>query len=218
MARSNAFSFRRQPAYRPDRDTPHVAAQPRREYDDPAVQVLIRALEMRDPFTLGHAERVADLSVAVAKRLRWDESKVADLRLAALLHDLGNLGVEDQILNKVGRLTPEEVAKMQAHTRLGATLVEGAPALDVAGPVILFHHERWDGAGYPKRLLGADIPIEARIVAITDAYDAMISNRSYRRSMTSDEASRELKRQSGYQFDPSLLGIFLDVSNSGSGN
>jgi HD-GYP domain-containing protein (c-di-GMP phosphodiesterase class II) len=212
------FSFRRQSADRPDREAPRAASPARREYDDPAVQVLIRALEMRDPFTLGHAERVADLSVAVANRLRWDAPKVADLRLAALLHDLGNLGVEDQILNKVGRLTPEEAAKMQAHTRLGGTLVEGVPALDVAAPVILFHHERWDGAGYPKRLLGADIPIEARIVAIADSYDAMISNRSYRRSMTKDEASRELKRQSGYQFDPSLLGIFLDMLNSGGTN
>ncbi len=213
MAQSKIFSFRRQPGDQPDPEPPRLARTQRFQFDDPAIQVLIRAMEMRDPFTLGHSERVADMSVAAAQRMRWEDQKVADLRLGALLHDLGNLGVEDSVLNKVGRLTPEEISKMQSHTRLGAMLIDGIPALEPALPAILFHHERWDGAGYPKRLLGADIPVEARIVAIADSYDAMISTRSYRKSLTREEAVRELKRASGYQFDPSLLGIFLDVLN-----
>jgi len=213
VGHSKLFSFRRQPGDRGDPEPHRPFPISRLQFDDPALQVLIRALEMRDPFTLGHAERVADMSVAVAQRLRWDDEQITGLRLGALLHDLGNLGVEDRILNKVGRLTPEEIAKMQAHTRLGGMLIEGIPALEPALPIILFHHERWDGAGYPKRLLGTDIPIEARIVAITDAYDAMISTRSYRKSMTPEEAVRELKRASGYQFDPTLLAAFLEVLN-----
>lgn len=213
MSRGNLFSFRRQGSDRPA--TPDLPERPttkrRYEYEEPSIQVLIRAIEMRDPFTLGHSERVADMAVAVGQRLRWDDHKVADLRLGAVLHDLGNLGIEDAVLNKVGRLTPEERVKMEAHTRLGATLVEGIDALVPAIPVILYHHERWDGSGYPKRLLGGDTPIEARIVAIADAYDAMVSTRSYRKAMAKDEAVRELKRQSGYQFDPQLLTVFLDV-------
>lgn len=219
MTRGNLFSFRRQGGDRPAPTdaTERQADRRRYEYQEPALQVLIRAMEMRDPFTLGHSERVADLASAVAERLRWDEAKVADLRLGALLHDLGNLGVEDAVLNKVGRLTPEERTKMEAHTRLGATLVEGIDALAPAAPVIMYHHERWDGSGYPRRLLGGDIPIEARIVSIVDAFDAMVSTRSYRKAMSKDEAAKELKRQSGYQFDPQLLAVFLDVLSSTQG-
>lgn len=215
MSRGHLFSFRRQGSDRPapTGGRERQASTRRYEYEEPAIQVLIRAIEMRDPFTLGHSERVADMCVAIAEHLRWDEARVADLRLGALLHDLGNLGIEDAVLNKVGRLTPEERAKMEAHPRLGATLIEGIPALEPAMPVILYHHERWDGSGYPGRLLGGDIPIEARIVAIADAYDAMVSTRSYRKAMSRDEAARELKRQSGYQFDPQLLAVFLDILN-----
>ncbi len=216
MTRGNLFSFRRQATDRPIHADPaeRQAKKPRYEHEESSIQVLIRAIEMRDPFTLGHSERVAEMAVALAQRLKWDDSKVADLRLGALLHDLGNLGLEDVVLNKVGRLTPDERTKMEAHTRLGAMLIEGIEALTPAGPIILYHHERWDGSGYPKRLLGGEIPIEARVVAIADAYDAMVSTRSYRKAMAKDEAMRELKRQSGYQFDPQLLGIFLDVLSS----
>jgi HD-GYP domain-containing protein (c-di-GMP phosphodiesterase class II) len=171
---------------------------------------LARALEQRDQ-TLGHGARVAALAEPVALELGWDRERIRSLRWAAPLHDVGKVKVRPQLLGKAGPLTLEEVAEIRSHPSAGAQLVLPLRRFHAALPYVLFHHERWDGEGYPARLSGRRIPIEARILAIADAFDAMISPRPYRRPLTHEHALAEVECGAGSQFDPVAAELFVEA-------
>jgi HD-GYP domain-containing protein (c-di-GMP phosphodiesterase class II) len=173
-----------------------------------------RALEQRDQ-TIGHGARVAALAEPVAVQLGWDRDRIRALRFAAPLHDVGKVKVRPQLLGKPGPLTLDELAEIRAHPQAGAQLVRPLRRFRVALPYVLFHHEQWDGGGYPTGLSGRRIPIEARIVAIADAFDAMISTRPYRPALTHAHALAEVERGAGTQFDPHIAELFVEAWTDG---
>lgn len=175
------------------------------------VQTVMKLLEVRDLITEEHAERLQDLVSGLGYRMGLPEGKIIELRLLAQFHDVGKVGIPDRILMKPGPLTPEEMAEMQRHCDIGYRIALLSPELAPLADWILKHQERWDGSGYPLGLAGEAIPLECRILAIADAYDAMTSNRPYRKAMSSDAALNELKCCSGKQFDPTLVKLFIDV-------
>lgn len=175
------------------------------------VGMLADAVESKDPYTRGHCEQVSHFALSMAKELGLDEKSRETVCLAALLHDVGKICISDGLLNKPGPLLPEEREVVKAHARIGAELMRNLPALDPVAEVVRHHHEHFDGGGYPDGLAGEAIPIGSRIVAVIDAYCAMIDQRSYKASL-GDEATRaELIRCTGTQFDPTLVDIFLRV-------
>ncbi|MEW5897748.1 MAG: HD domain-containing phosphohydrolase [Bacillota bacterium] len=175
------------------------------------VQALTKALEARDHLTEGHAERLQELVAALAADLGLPEYKIADLRLLARFHDIGKVGIPDRILFKPGSLTPEEIKEMQRHCEIGYRIALSIPDLAPIAEYIRKHHEWWNGKGYPLGLKGEEIPLECRILAIADAYDAMTSDRPYRRKMRPEEAVAELKKWAGIQFDPRLVERFVGL-------
>ena len=174
---------------------------------------LAAAAEYRDDDTARHTERVGATAALVAKQLGLADDYVRVLRRAAPLHDVGKIGVSDQILLKPGKLTCEEFETMKQHTVIGANLLSGSGSktLKLGEEIALTHHERWDGGGYPNLLVGQDIPIGARIVAVADSFDAMTHDRPYKQAMGIDEALAEIERCSGTQFDPSIVDAFLSL-------
>jgi len=173
------------------------------------MMALAQALETKDVYTRGHSERIVKLGVAVARRLGLPEENRELLKYAAILHDIGKIGIPDSILNKPGRLTDEEYRLVKEHPAIGAEIVKQVKALEPVASIILQHQERWDGKGYPYGMKGEDIPMEARIISVLDAYDAMTSDRSYRKALPVQTAIAELKRCSGTQFDPKVVNAFL---------
>jgi HD-GYP domain-containing protein (c-di-GMP phosphodiesterase class II) len=172
-------------------------------------------MEVCDPALGAHAARVAANSEAVAVRLGWDESRLDALRLGAALHDVGKVNVRPEVLAKPGSLDESELAEIRAHPVEGLWLIAGVPSLQPALPYVLFHHERWDGFGYPTRRAGTAIPVEGRVLAVADAFDAMTSGRPYRPSLDSREAAREIDRCTGTQFDPEVADAFLAALDAG---
>ena len=175
------------------------------------LSVLRGAIEARDPSTQGHSARVTAIAEAIARRLGWGEARLALLRLGGPLHDIGKLGVSDAVLCKRGRLEPDELAVIREHPTLGAKILLRLAAFRGAIPYVLYHHERWDGTGYPTGRSGEAIPVEARVLAIADAFDAMTSDRPYRRALSHEEAVAEVERCAGTQFDPELVDIFVEL-------
>ncbi|HEY2074582.1 MAG TPA: HD domain-containing phosphohydrolase [Gaiellaceae bacterium] len=171
---------------------------------------LVRALESRDQ-TDGHGARVAALAEPVARLLGWSPDRIAMLRHAAPIHDVGKVVVRPEVLLKPGALSSEERDEMRAHPRAGASLILPLPNAKHVLPYVLLHHERWDGDGYPCGLRGHSIPIEARLLAVADAFDAMTSLRPYRKARTYSEAFVELGREAGSQFDPGIIDAFLAI-------
>ncbi|WP_243027613.1 HD-GYP domain-containing protein [Thermus albus] len=181
---------------------------------DATLEVLMHALEAKEKETRLHSERVADIASDMARALYQDEAKAQEIYRAARLHDIGKIGVPEALLLKPDKLTPREYEIVQSHTTKGVELLK--PAEKVAfGPlvynVILHHHERWDGRGYPKGLAGHEIPEEARIVGLADAYEAMTAGRPYRKAKPSEEALKEIQDLSGIQFDPKLVKLFTQL-------
>jgi HD-GYP domain-containing protein (c-di-GMP phosphodiesterase class II) len=174
------------------------------------LQSIARALEERDQ-ALGHGARVAALAEPIALELGWDRERIRSLRWAAPLHDVGKVKLSPQLLGKSGPLTLDEVAEIRSHPAAGAQLVLPLRRFHDALPYVLFHHERWDGEGYPAGLSGRRIPIEARIVAIADAFDAMISPRPYRQALTHEHALAEVEDCAGSQFDPVAAELFVEA-------
>jgi HD-GYP domain-containing protein (c-di-GMP phosphodiesterase class II) len=174
------------------------------------LQSIARALEERDQ-ALGHGARVAALAEPIALELGWDRERMRSLRWAAPLHDVGKVKLSPQLLGKSGPLTLDEVAEIRSHPAAGAQLVLPLRRFHDALPYVLFHHERWDGEGYPAGLSGRRIPIEARIVAIADAFDAMISPRPYRQALTHEHALAEVEDCAGSQFDPVAAELFVEA-------
>jgi diguanylate cyclase (GGDEF)-like protein len=173
-----------------------------------AVLVLAETLDMRDSGTARHSQLVGRYARSIAVELKMEPDTVERIHLAGVLHDIGKIGIPDSILNKPGPLDDDEWQEMRKHPELGARILEGAKLDDIAGWV-LAHHERPDGAGYPAGLAGDEIPIEARILAVVDAYEAMTNDRVYRPALPEEEAREEMRRWSGSQFDPYVVGAFL---------
>jgi putative nucleotidyltransferase with HDIG domain len=173
--------------------------------------VLTGAIEARDPYTQGHSARVTALAEEIALRLGWSEERLALLRVGGPLHDIGKLAVSDHVLRKEGSLEEHELAEIREHPKAGARLILRVAALREAIPYVLYHHERWDGAGYPSGKAGEEIPLEARVLAVADAFDAMTSDRPYRRALSRAEALAEVERCAGTQFDPEIARIFLEL-------
>ncbi len=172
---------------------------------------LKKALEERDYETEEHANRLVQFSLLLGKKIKLGESELNKLRLLAFLHDIGKISIPDNIVLKPGKLTTEEWKIMKKHSEIGYRIAESSPDLAQIAPGILYHHEKWDGSGYPKGLKGGKIPIISRILSITDSYDAMISKRPYKKALPEQEALKEIKRCAGTQFDPYLVNKFLEV-------
>lgn len=183
---------------------------------------LAAAIDARDPYTHGHTERVTNYCLAIAKELEGvpDVTNYKNFRetlqIAALLHDVGKIGIPDQVLNKNGRLTPEEFEEIKKHSVIGATILNPIKELGDVVREVRHHQECYDGSGYPDGLKGSDIPFIARIIAVADAFDAMTSNRAYRKKKDFESAIQELKRNSGTQFDPIVVSAFLLAFEKGT--
>jgi len=200
-------------AYRPDvielAELKRLAGGPDRAARFRAAASLARAVDARDVYTGSHSQRVAELAARTARRLGLDEQDVELTRLAASLHDLGKLAIPEEILRKPGPLTEPERIVLERHPQIGFRMLESL-GVDPVAEWVLHHHERWDGAGYPDGLVGTQIPLGARIIFVADAYDAMTSERIYRRRVTPDEAITELDRCSGTQFDPDIVAALAE--------
>lgn len=178
-------------------------------------EALANAIDAKDPYTHGHSTRVAAVSKMIAERAGFDEKECRKIYFAALLHDVGKIGVPDVIINKEGKLTDEEFEHIKKHPRLGYQIlssIKQSPELSVGAH---YHHERFDGTGYPEGLKGEEIPDMARIIAVADAYDAMTSTRSYRRELSEENTKEELREGMGTQFDPKYAQIMLDIIEEG---
>lgn len=174
-----------------------------------AIGSLAAAIEARDPYTVGHSARVTQYAVAIAESMKLPKEEVEELRLAGILHDLGKIGVPDSILNKPGRLSDEEYLAIKMHPALSMRIVEPLPHLGNIIPIIYHHHERYDGNGYMEGKSGDGIPLGARIIAVADSYEAMTSDRPYRKALSREEAVSELTKNAGTQFDPLVVEHFL---------
>lgn len=172
---------------------------------------LVGAMEAKDPYTRQHSRRVTNFSVLTAQAMNLDLDHVESLRFAAYLHDIGKIGVKDNILLKESRLSDEEYEQIKAHPVVGETIIRSMDLSENERSIIRHHHERWDGKGYPDGLMREEIPLLARIVAVADAYDAMTSDRPYRQAKNRQEAVDEIQRCSGEQFDPQVVVAFVDM-------
>jgi response regulator RpfG family c-di-GMP phosphodiesterase len=182
---------------------------------DSMVMVLAAALEMRDDETGEHAKRVTQLGLELALVVAPELAEDPELRYGFLLHDIGKIGIPDRVLLKPGALTPSEVHQMETHPILGAQLAVASPFLSgVARDVIAFHHERWDGTGYPWALHGEEIPLAARIFSVVDSFDAMTTDRPYRQAVSIETALAEIQLQARRQFDPDIVDAFVPIART----
>ena len=180
------------------------------------VETLARTIDAKDKYTNGHSFRVSEYSVKLAEKLGWSDEDIETLKRCALLHDIGKIGVPDEVLKKPGKLTDSEYESVKSHTTVGMNILEGLDGMTSAAEAAAYHHERYDGKGYPKGLSADKIPAIARIISIADAYDAMKSDRVYRKGLDKDTIRSELVRGSGSQFDPGYLSEYLELLDQGS--
>ena len=176
-----------------------------------SIMVIANTIDAKDEYTSGHSMRVAKCSEAIARKLKWEDSEIQNLHSIALLHDIGKIGVPDVILNKPARLTTEEFEVIKKHPVIGNDILKDIHMIKNVAEGALYHHERYDGKGYPFGLAGEQIPLCARIIGIADAYDAMTSNRIYRRKLDPDKVIKEFEKGRGTQFDPQLTDLFLEM-------
>ncbi len=182
-------------------------------YDD-TLEALGGALDLKDAETEGHCKRVTAFTIAIAKAMKVDPSHLPHIARAAFLHDIGKMAIPDAILRKPGPLTPEEREVMRTHCEIGFKMVKRIPFLSEASDIVHSHQEFFDGSGYPRGLQGDEIPLGARIFAVADTLDAMISDRPYRRALSIETAREEIKRCSGTQFDPEVVAVFLGMPDT----
>jgi putative nucleotidyltransferase with HDIG domain len=175
------------------------------------IAVLADAIEAKDAYTRGHCDSVAKIAVAVAERLGVEKQNLNEVRYAALLHDVGKIGVPDGILLKPGKLLPEEFTMIQRHSTIGRDLVSRVPRFSTLATAIFHHHEHYDGAGYPEGLSGEEIPLSSRIICVVDAFDAMTTTRPYRTPVSRVDALQELQNCAGTHFDPSVVAAIVQV-------
>lgn len=176
------------------------------------VKGIVAILELKDPYTRGHSERVGRYSLLLARKLGlFNEDELNAFHYSCLLHDVGKVNIPDHILTKPTRLTEAEYEIIKTHPKVGADAIKEIDGLQWSSDVIMYHHERWDGSGYPEQLKGSQIPLLARITSIADAFDAMTTHRSYRKALTPEEAFQRICEGSGNQFDPHLVNVFKEV-------
>jgi response regulator RpfG family c-di-GMP phosphodiesterase len=180
-----------------------------------SIQALTSAIEARDKYTGGHTDRVTVLARELARELGWGSRQMEELTMGCTLHDIGKIAIPDSILNKETSLNADERERMLRHPLEGLKIIANIDRLKPAIPYILSHHERWDGRGYPRGLRGENIPIEGRLLAVADTFDAILSDRPYRRGATATHALDEIERSAGTQLDPEIVAVFLDMVKSG---
>ncbi len=179
-------------------------------------EALASAVEKRDPYTGGHIKRVVEYSMAIAQYMAMPLTDVEDLRLAAVLHDIGKIGIKDSVLLKQARLDHDEIAHMREHPLVGEDILVHIEQMKGVRKILRAHHERWDGTGYPDGLKGDQIPVHARIIAIADTFDAITTDRPYRKAADWKTAVDEIKRCSGKEYDPMLVQAFMKACEAGA--
>lgn len=178
-----------------------------------AVRALSSAIDAKDPYTCGHSDRVARIAVRIAEQMQLPREELNNLYLGGLLHDVGKIGIEDTVLRKPGELTDDEQEHIKTHTELGVRILSGVRQLESVLPLVGHHHETWDGTGYPSGLAGEQIPLGARITAVADAIDAMVSDRPYRKGMPRENVETILREGSGTQWDPAVVDAYFAVAD-----
>ncbi len=176
-----------------------------------SIEILRRTVDAKDTYTRGHSDRVSEYSVLIGKKLKLSEDKLKLLKIGGLFHDIGKIGIPDSILLKTSKLTNDEYNEIKKHPSIGAHILENSSIFKDIIPIVLYHHEKFDGCGYPAKLKGEDIPFLARIVAVADTFDAMTSKRSYRDALALDIVKQEFIKFSGTQFDPVVAKVFLEI-------
>jgi len=171
------------------------------------VMSLVSAIEAKDKYTIGHSERVSKYATSLAKKLNLPEEKIEEIRIAGMLHDVGKIGVSDDILNKPDRLSKDEYEEMKRHPSIGSWILNTLNLPESTIDAINYHHERYDGKGYPLGLSGNELSLETQLISLSDAYDAMTSERPYRSAMSHEEAIKEIKKASEKQFNPALVAL-----------
>lgn len=178
------------------------------------VNVIMETLFAKSEQEKKHSERVGTICEKISTEMNLDKQSIDRIRVAGLLHDIGKIGIDENILKKIGKLDPKEWEIMKLHSTKGARILENSMEYKDIADIVLAHHEKYDGSGYPKRLKAHDIPLEARIIAVADAFDAMTNNRTYRKKMTNEEALKELNKCSGSHFDPGIVSVFFKVAGN----
>jgi len=178
------------------------------------IESLVAALEAKDTYTSGHSERVANMSYNLSKGLGIKGVELQNIDISAHLHDIGKIGVPDKVLNKDGKLLPHEWEYIKMHPKIGFDILNKSKGLKYISKIVLYHHERWDGKGYPKGLSGINIPIGSRVIAVCDSLDAMTSDRPYRKAMGFDESINEVIINTGLMFDPIIVQYIVDNMNT----
>ena len=181
------------------------------------IQSLRYAVEAKDPYTRGHSDRVSEYAVLIGRKMGLPEDEIKTLQIGGLFHDIGKIGVPDTILQKEAKLTDDEYSQIKNHPSIGAHILGEAEAFKDIIPIVKYHHERFDGRGYPSRLSGEKIPLLARITAVADTFDAMTSKRSYRNALDIQYVKEEIERCKGTQFDPKIAEVFLEILNNDFG-
>jgi putative nucleotidyltransferase with HDIG domain len=204
------FNFMSRQLQQYDQENARLYAALERGYVE-TIRALASAIDAKDPYTRGHSERVARLAVEIGRELGLDETTLRSLEFGGILHDVGKIGIPEQVLGKPARLTPEEFALVRSHALIGAEIVEGVEFLQGAEPAIRHHHERWDGTGYPDGLAGEAIPLIARILNAADTWDACTSERPYHPAASPEEGLAMLGEIRGLQLDPRVHDAFLRV-------
>ena len=175
------------------------------------IDVAVNILDARDPHTFVHSWRVAELSVLIAETMGLPKEWIDKIHIAAHLHDIGKIGVPDKVLNKTGKLSNDEILHIQAHPRIGYNIIERLPILREISRIVLYNHERYDGLGYPDGIFGENIPLESRIISVVDAFDALSSDRPYRKAKGYDACFEEINLHAGTQFCPIVVRHFMNI-------
>ena len=201
------------------RDLQAKVEEKTRQYQELALEsifAIVNIIEAKDEITEGHSVRVAGYSMALAKAMGYDESKVDQVYQTGLLHDVGKIGIPDLILKKEGKLTNEEYGEIKEHTSIGGHILAAIETMGYLADGAKYHHEKFDGTGYPKGLKGKEIPEIGRIIAVADVFDALVSKRHYKEAMDVETAKQEILRGSGTQFDPDIVQVFLGLLDDGT--